>query len=61
MWILQLILSKKDEQDFSVNGVLFPVFHQQIEEFQKNLSERYSVSRAKLEDALESLDAEIEP
>jgi hypothetical protein len=33
----ELILSKKNEKDFSINGVLFPVLKQQIEAFQQKL------------------------
>ena len=35
--LFELVLSKKDEKDFSINGVLFPVFKQTIEASQQNL------------------------
>ncbi len=35
--LFELILSKKDEKDFSINGVLFPVFRQQIKASQQKL------------------------
>jgi hypothetical protein len=35
--LFELILLKKDEKDFSFNGILFPVLKQQIEAFQQKL------------------------
>jgi hypothetical protein len=35
--LFELILSKKDEKDFSVNGMLFTVLKKQLESYQQNL------------------------